>query len=210
MKEGLSDSYISGAMSAIFVKKEGKRFGPFTTSELERKVEAGDFSGEDSFWADGMDDWAPLATVIELVPMESAGAASSEDVLFDRHGIRLTRVELKLPGEAIPVAEIRRAEPQIETVRRTAPYIGSIVLGLLLVCVGLVDIPRRTPAHWVAWGVIMAGLGLWWLRCLYGALRPERSEVVIDLRDGKERIIPTKPGDARPLSDAINSTAPGA
>ncbi len=49
----------SHAMSALYIQKEGRQWGPFTTEELEGQVAAGSFSREDLYWTEGMEEWLP-------------------------------------------------------------------------------------------------------------------------------------------------------
>ena len=373
-------------MSAIYVQKGDKRSGPFTESELERLVETGEYSGEDTFWVEGMEEWLPLSSVIEMVPMEEAAppaqpplpgepppleakasevtpaapvvgeppppepvkatgpeivppelpgepppreagkapeakgselepsarepapappkesavepppppvlrgeadstvevpkapppvevapgplppppevpvakveaggqsvpppvaaepkeaipappliaaketpassdqaspappatgepaaraelASTGNGILFERDGVLVTREDLEIDGETFPISSIQRTETHVEHVRRFGSVFGSVVLGVVVICVAFVPIPRTTLVGWVIWGMILGALVIWWFRCLYSALRAARSHVDIIFRDGTERVISTNPGDAKKLSAAID------
>ncbi len=202
----------SWAMSTIYVQKDGQKLGPFTTEELEGKVGEGVFSPQDLYWTEGMDDWQPLAGVIaenetqEQEQQETAvePAVEEGELLFDSPDARLTSEALYLGGEEIPILSIEKASAQTETVRRAKPITGTILLGVVVVCVALIEIPRSTVTHWVIWGAILLGLFLWWLRLFVNAVRPASTVLIVDLRDGDERILPMDPAPANELAGAIN------
>ena len=192
-------------MSTIYVLKEGRKTGPFTTEELEGNVEAGILSRDDLFWTEGMEDWQPLSTVIELVVPEESEPAEPLEVLHEGGGARVTAGAVHLTsGEEIPLAEITKVVVQHETIKRFKPVAGCIVLGVAIICLALVEIPRTTTNHWIIWGAVLLALSLWWLRLLLLALRIPAALVVIDLRSGDERIVRTKTAAAEDLCGAIN------
>jgi hypothetical protein len=199
------------AMSTIYVQKEGQRWGPFTTEELEGKVGEGVFSPEDLFWTEGMEEWQPLGEAIALEEepgIESPGEAEftvgENDLLFECDPVRLTARTLHLPGEDIPVPLLAKASVQTETIHRTKPIIGSVVLGVIIVCGALVEVHRPNLTAWLVWGVILAGLLIWWLRIFSTAIRPAATIAIIDLRNGDERIVRLDPPEARELAAAVN------
>lgn len=197
-------------MSEIYVQREGQEWGPFTTEELQGQVEAGVFTREDLFWTDGMDDWQPLGTVIEAVPIDETQETIAESppqeipVYYDAEGILVTSDEVDVEDDVLPLAEVTRAEAQIERIHRAKPIILSVVFGVAIVCLALVELPRTTFTHWALWGAALAALFFIWLRSAYTAFRSARSMVVIDFRNGNERIIQAAPAAARKLSEAIN------
>jgi uncharacterized membrane protein YedE/YeeE len=80
----------------------------------------------------------------------------------------------------------------------------AFVMGVLIIILALLEIPRLTTTHWVIWGVGLIALAVWWLRLLVRALRVPASLVIIDLQDGDERIVRTKAAAAEELCGAIN------
>lgn len=209
-------------MSTLYVLKEGQKRGPFTTEELEEKVVSGEFAPDDQFWTEGMDGWLPLSDIIQIAPApastpEGADAVSEEPVsaslssfeeeeavtLYDSDRIKVTSVEVELSDVSIPIAGITKVSPQIEVVHRFRPMLGCVILGVIIVLLILLEIPKTTVTHWVIWGAIVLGLGLWWLRCLFEALRTPRSMLVIDLADGDEHVARLAPDEVTRSADAI-------
>lgn len=202
-------------MSTIYVQKEGQKWGPFTTGELEGKVVEGFFSSEDLFWTEGMEEWLPLREALageEEISTEDQPDATGETgieagepfLLFASGDVLLTPQTLHLPGEDLPVALLAKAAVQTETIRRTKPIIGSVVLGVIIVCGALADIHRPHLTAWLVWAAVLAGLLIWWLRILATAIRPAASLTVIDLRNGDERIVRLDAPEARELAAAVN------
>ncbi len=187
-------------MSTIYVQKDGQQWGPFTTEELEGQVAAGAFSPDDLFWTEGMDEWQPLSSIVQTVTTVDP---DEETVYFDESGVLVTAEAVSWKDESIPTGTIMKVEAQIEPVRRMRPVIGSIILGVLVVCLALIELPRTTASHWALWIGALIVLIFVFLRILYRALRPARSMVVIDLPEGDERVIPAKPEVAKRLADGI-------
>lgn len=204
-------------MSVIHVQRGDQKLGPFTTEELEEKVAAGELSPEDLFWSEGMEEWQPLATVITIEATQDEGAeesishlASEESgILHEIAGTTVTTHAVHLEcGAVLPLTEITKVEVQTEKVRRAKPIVGCVVLGVVIVGLALAEIPRTTTTHWILWGSVLAVLFIWWIRLLMNGLRVGASMVVIDLKDGDERIIRASPGLARELREAINLSRP--
>lgn len=196
-------------MSTIYVQKEGQKLGPFTTEELEGKVGEGLFSPEDLYWTEGMEDWQPLGDVLsEETPEDAAESGVFEieesNILFDSPEARLTSQVLHLGGEDLPITAVAKATVQTETIRRTKPILGSVILGVVIVCAALIEIPRSTLTHWLIWGAILLGLLIWWLRLFSAAIRPASTMLIIDLRNGDERLLPMESAEARELATAID------
>ncbi|CAN5663026.1 hypothetical protein BH09VER1_BH09VER1_00810 [soil metagenome] len=214
-------------MSTLYVLKEGQKRGPFTTEELEEKVASGEFAHDDQFWTEGMDGWLPLSDIIQ-VEIEAAGEepavaaeeseTSSEEpapeshsvfdaeeavTLYDTDQIKVTSTEVELSDVSIPIIGISKVTPQIEKVHRVRPLIGCVILGVLIVCLILAEIPKTAITHWVIWGALLLGLGLWWLRCLFAGLRSPRSMLVIDLTDGDEHVARLSPDEVTRSANAI-------
>lgn len=191
-------------MSTIYVLKEGQKAGPFTTEELEGHVESGVFSREDLFWTEGMEEWQPLASVLEIATAPPDETLEPQDILYETEGAVLTASALHLAGaEAVPLAGITKVGVQTEKVKRAKPVAGCIVLGVVIVVLALLELPRSTTTHWVLWGGLLLVLVLWWFRLLLRALQVPATLVVIDLQDGDERLIRSKPRAAEELCQAI-------
>lgn len=206
-------------MSTIYVQKEGQKLGPFTTEELEGKVGEGIFSPDDLFWTEGMEEWHPLGEVLteeqttdaeglaeELEKTEEAPVFEIDEnnILFDSPEARLTAQTLHLGGEDIPVTSLAKATVQTEKIQRTKPIIGSVILGVAIVCGALIEVQRSTLTHWLIWGAILLGLIIWWLRLFSAAVRPASTMLIIDLRNGDERLLPMEPAEARDFATAID------
>jgi len=205
-------------MSTIYVQKEGQKLGPFTTEELEGKVGEGVFCPEDLFWTEGMEEWHPLGEVLADDPPEDHSSSAEKqqtqdpplfeidenNILFDSREARLTAQMLHLGGEDIPISSVAKATVQTETIQRTKPIIGCVVLGVAIVCGALVEVQRTTLTHWLIWGAILAGLVIWWLKILSSAIRPAVTMLIVDLRNGDERLLPMEPAVARDLATAID------
>ncbi len=227
-------------MSTIYVQREGQKWGPFTTEELEGKVAAGEFCHDDLFWSEGMEEWQPLRSVVEIESVEEVEesplpeateealepsaeqvadeaveqVADSPDnplfdmeethILYDSPEARLTSEVLHLGGEDLPIHMLVKAEVEIEKIHRFRPILGSIILGVAAVCVALAEVRRPHMTAWLIWGAILAVLLIWFLRTLSTAIRPGATLMIVDLRDGDERILRTEPAQARELAEAIN------
>lgn len=202
-------------MSTFFVQKEGRKWGPFTTEELEGKVGEGVFSPEDLFWAEGMEAWQPLGEILEsaeeqqIEEQQESGVApvfeiEETNVLFDSPEARLTSKILHLPGEDIPVHALAKATVQTESIRRTKPIVGSVLLGVVIICVAFIEVHRPNLTAWLIWGAILVGLLIWWLRIFSAAIRPSSTMLIVDLRNGDERLLRMEPSEARELAVGID------
>ncbi len=204
-------------MSALYIQKEGKQWGPFTTEELEGQMAAGAFSRDDLYWTEGMEEWSPLGEIMERVEETSVVVATDEDldedfdgVYFNQDGIYVTLDEISWPGhETVEPSLVAKSSATVEKVNRFRPLAGAVMLGVLAVVVGLLEIPKTTTTHWVVWGGILLVLLFFFLRMLQTGLRKARSMVVIDMVDGTEYIIPVEPEIAEKVSDAVQGAAAG-
>ena len=185
-------------MSTIFVLKEGQKWGPYTAEELEGHVEAGTFSPNDLVWSEGMDDWAPLEAVIIRVSHDWT-------TYLEEEGLHVTDQWVKLEEKSVPLELIAKANVQTEKVRRVKPMIGTILLGVILFCIPFLEIPRANATEWIIWIAVYLALVFWWLRLLYSAIRPARSLVVLDLKNGDERILQIKPNLAPAVDQALHT-----
>jgi hypothetical protein len=185
-------------MSTIFVLKEGQKWGPYTAEELEGHVEEGTFASTDLVWSEGMDEWAPLEAVIIRV-------SNDWTTYLEEDGLHVTDQWVKLEEKSVPLGMISKANVQTEKVRRVKPIIGTVILGVILVVVPFLDIPRKNATEWIIWGAIYLGLVFWWLRFLYSAIRPARSLVVLDLKNGDERILQIRPHIAPAADEALHT-----
>ncbi len=206
-------------MSALYIQKEGRQWGPFTTEELEGQVAAGSFSREDLYWTEGMEEWLPLSAIMETVPeegsvavatleQETPGDVPEEDtVYFNEDGILVTIDEISWNGETLDPALVAKTSATIERVKRVRPLIVAIALGVAAVCVALLEIPKTTATHWAIWVGILVVLFFAIMRMLYSGLRSPRSMVVLDMVDGSEYIIPAGPTIAQRVNDCIDRAA---
>ncbi len=186
-------------MSALYVLKEGQKWGPFTADEIKGHVAAGSFVLQDLAWREGLDDWEPLHQLIE----EEDEQVQHDAVLFEGDNVMVTADYVQLEEKHIPLHSIAKASIQIEHVRRLKPLIASIIIGVIVLCVALLEFPRQTTTHWIIWGTAVAVLFVWWLRVLFVGLRTPSSLIVLDLADGNERLLQVKPNVAKRFDEAI-------
>lgn len=207
-------------MSALYIQKEGRQWGPFTTEELEGQMAAGAFSRDDLYWTEGMEGWLPLAGILEIETENTAVAVATEEeevdedfdgVYFNDDGIYVTADEIVWPNhETVEPSLVAKSSATVEHVKRVRPLVGAVILGVLAVVVGLLEIPKTTTTHWVIWSVILLVLLFFGLRLLQTGLRKARSMVVIDMVDGTEFIIPAGPEIAQRVSEAVEKAAAAA
>lgn len=206
-------------MSALYIQKEGRQLGPFTTEELEGQVASGAFTQEDLYWTDGMEDWHPLSEIVETsaeeahvavapeVPPETEMSEPEEKVYFNEEGIFVSISEISWKDTTLEPPLVAKCSATIEKVRRVGPLLGAVIFGVASVVIALLEIPKTTTTHWVLWSGVLAVLLLATVRMLYAGLRAARSMVVIDMVDGSEYIIPTGPGIARRVSECITEAS---
>jgi GYF domain 2/Family of unknown function (DUF6232) len=185
-------------MSTVFVLKEGQKWGPYTTEELEEYVETGSFIGTDLVWSEGMEDWIPLESVVVRINKDWK-------TYYHGDGIQVTDHWVKLNDKSIPLEMIAKASLQTETIKRTRSLIGTILLGVALLCLPavLMEIPHSSTAVPLIGGIIFLVLFFGWLGLLYAAIRPARSMVVLDLKDGDERILQIQPSVGSLIEQAL-------
>lgn len=196
-------------MSTIHVQKEGQEWGPFTTEELEGKVVEGVFSPEDLYWTEGMEDWRPLAEILAPSAEPPAGDDSSfagGETLYATADLQLTPTHLTVHGEEFPIESVAKATVQTETIRRTKPIVGSVLVGVAILCIAFLEIERPHWKAWALWGAILLALGVWWLRLFTAAIRPATTLLIVDLRNGDERLVPMEAAEARAAAMAIDQT----
>lgn len=181
-------------MSTILVLKDGEKWGPYTTEELEGHVEQGTFTPEDLVWWEGLEEWQPLSSLFE----------EEEPPDFECDGVRVFSDRLEVDGVSLLAPLILRASVQRQKVRRAKPIIGAIIVGVLAVCVALVPIPKQNHTEWIVWGIILLGLLIWCVRLMYAGLGGGRSLLIVDLADGNERIRQVDPAIAPKLEEALS------
>lgn len=186
-------------MSTIFVLKEGQKWGPYTAEELEGHVEEGTFASTDQVWTEGMEDWAPLESL--LIHIDNDWTTYLEE-----DGIHISDQWVKLQESSVPLEMISKADVQTEKIQRAKPIVGTIIVGVLILCIPVLFIylTHSTVTEWVIGGVVLVGLLLWWLRLLYSAIRPARSLIVLDLKNGDERILQINPNIAPAALEALH------
>ena len=196
-------------MSTIYVQKEGQKWGPFTTEELEGQVVEGIFTPEDLYWTEGMESWQRLAEALapeeESLPSPET-AFGADEVIYANADLHLTPTALTVHGEELPIESIAKATVQTETIRRTKPIIGSVVVGVAILCIAFIEIDRPHWKAWALWGAVLLGLALWWLRLFSTAIRPATTLLIVDLRNGDERMIPLETADAHEAAMAIDQS----
>lgn len=180
-------------MSTILVLKDGEKWGPYTTEELEGHVEQGTFTPEDLVWWEGLEEWQPLSSLFE----------EEEPPDFECDGVRVFSDRLEVDGVSLLAPLILRASVQRQKVRRAKPIIGAIIVGVLAVCVALVPIPKQNHTEWIVWGIVLLGLLIWCFRLMYAGLGGDRSLLIVDLADGNERIRQVDPAIAPKLEEAL-------
>ncbi|MBN8710037.1 MAG: DUF4339 domain-containing protein [Verrucomicrobia bacterium] len=180
-------------MSTILVLKDGEKWGPYTTEELEVHVEEGTFTPEDLVWWEGLEEWQPLSSLFE----------EEEPPDFECDGVRVFSDRVEVDGVSLLAPLILRASVQKQKVRRARPIIGAIIVGVLAVCVALVPIPKQNHTEWIVWGIVLLGLLIWCVRLMYAGLGGGRSLLIVDLADGNERIRQVDPALAPKLEEAL-------
>jgi len=180
-------------MSTILVLKDGEKWGPYTTEELEGHVEQGTFTPEDLVWWEGLEEWQPLSSLFE----------DEEPPDFECDGVRVFPDRVEMDGVSLLAPLILRASVQKQKVRRVKPVIGAVIVGVLAVCVALVPIPKQNHTEWIIWGIVLLGLALWCFRLMYAGLGGGRSLLIVDLADGNERIRQIDPAIAPKLEEAL-------
>ena len=97
-----------------YVAVDGQSFGPFSEGDLRAKFQAGEYTGQNHVFTEGMKGWIPAESVDEFSATASAAPAppppapntGRADVIdFKIHGTEMQFVEIELdPGESV-VAE---------------------------------------------------------------------------------------------------------
>lgn len=57
-------------MTSYYVARNGEKAGPFEEAEILRQVDEGAISPSDLCWREGMADWRPIATVLNVTSQE--------------------------------------------------------------------------------------------------------------------------------------------
>ena len=212
-------------MSALYIQKEGRQWGPFTEEELGGQMATGAFSKEDLYWTEGMEQWLPLSGIVEVEPetdanvavataeesppeeVEEEELADDDGVYFNESGILITLDEITWKAGTLEPVLVAKTSATIEKVRRTKPLIAAVAAGVAGICLALLELPKTTAAHWAIWVGVLVLLFFAMLRMLYSGLRPARSMVVLDMVDGTEYIIPAGPEIAQRVNDCIERAA---
>lgn len=180
-------------MSTILVLKNGEKWGPYTTEELEGHVEQGTFTPEDLVWWEGLEEWQPLSSLFE----------EEEPPDFECEGVRVFSDRVELDGVSLLAPLILRASVQRQKNRQVKPVIGAVVIGVAAVCVAFVPFPRQNHTDWVIWSLVLLGLIIWCFRLMYAGLGGGKSLLIVDLADGNERIRQVDPVIAPQLEAAL-------
>ncbi len=184
-------------MSTILVLKNGEKWGPYTTEELEGHVEQGTFTPEDLVWWEGLEEWQPLSSLFE----------EEEPPDFECEGVRVFPDRVELDGVSLLAPLILRASVQRQKNRRVKPVIGAVIVGVVAVCVAFVPIPRQNHTEWAIWSLVLLGLVVWCLRLMYAVwveADPFSSWIWQTEMNGSGRSIPRSLRSSRPLSKGLS------
>lgn len=107
------------------VAKNGDKLGPFEQEEVYRRLVAGEFSGGDLGWHEGLAQWTPLSTL--LPPLQPRQATVPENAVF---------------GPSITVGI-----PQSESGKSSGLAVGSMICGILGLIFWLPCLPAVILGH---------------------------------------------------------------
>jgi hypothetical protein len=60
----------------FYITRDGGQLGPFTENELRSKIEAGEISGSDQAWTEGLTGWLPLGEILPEIDAVVCSSAS--------------------------------------------------------------------------------------------------------------------------------------
>lgn len=107
------------------VAKNGEKSGPFEKEEVLRRLVAGELSGDDLAWSEGMTDWEPLS---KLIPPPLAASTASAPVFASASSAP------SLPASSNPST--------------SGLAIGSLICGIAsFFCLGLSGLPAVIMGH---------------------------------------------------------------
>lgn len=55
-----------------YVARDGDELGAFTNAEIAERLQRGEFQPNDYYWCEGLRDWVPLGTALEVAPPRTA------------------------------------------------------------------------------------------------------------------------------------------
>lgn len=108
--------------SDIFVAQNGEQKGPFSLDKVQRMLAAGEITQDNLCWAEGMNDWQPLHTVLPAYYPPVKVPAS-----FDLPGSTPTEFNPYAPPQASLVSDDGSWQPS-----RSYGGIGRIVYAVLI------------------------------------------------------------------------------
>lgn len=193
-------------MSAIYVMAGDERVGPLTTEEIREAVEEGRLSLENLAWQEGMEDWLPLSEVLEIPEdCDSEEEDFESMILLEGPGYILSPGCLQVGTELFPIANLVKAEVEIEHTKRGKAVGASIVFGVLLAVALAMPLRPETSQHWILWGISVVVIVGLLIRSLLAAFKPTPAFVAVHLLGGDDRILPMSPSEARAAANAVNN-----
>lgn len=64
---------------SYFVMQGDEQFGPMTLAQLQGYFRSGQFTGESTYWTEGMDDWRPLSEISSQLGLKRRGEKESRE-----------------------------------------------------------------------------------------------------------------------------------
>jgi hypothetical protein len=192
-------------MSAIYVMAGEERVGPFSTLEVQEKVDAGIFTPEHLGWMEGMEDWCPLQQLLTSAADSEEDAVADSEVLLEGPGYLLTPLTLQIGEELFPLDILSHAEVEIEHTKRGKPIAGCIVFGVLVILTLAMPMRPETTNHWMIWAVSLTVFVLLLIRSLFSAFKASPAFVAVHLTNGDDRILPMTPKAAKGAAQAVNA-----
>ena len=65
-------------MSAYYIAKDGKQVGIFEEEDVRQQIAAGNFDAADLCWREGMENWQPIESVLNLAAATAAPSLQTE------------------------------------------------------------------------------------------------------------------------------------
>jgi len=181
-----------------------ERVGPMSADEIRSSVSEGRFTLGHLGWVEGMENWLPLAEILE------SGIAEEEEpvVLTEGPGYVLTDQALRVVDEVFPLGAVAKATVEVEHTKRGPAIAGTILFGLLAVIAVAMPHKPQTNAQWTVWALSAVVILVLFSRCLFSAFKPSATFVAIHLVGGDDRILPMASKDAAAAEKAINASLP--
>lgn len=80
----------------IYLTQNGQTLGPYTGEQLRLMVQGGEISANDLAWHEGVTDWQPFNTILDLTPAQAAVSMEerTEERRTDREALEEERTRL--------------------------------------------------------------------------------------------------------------------